>query len=969
MLNYTKQVLVGGFLDTNSASYSMDWNNGFTWKNIDFSPSSNESDYLFSINDINYRINNGLAQYLNSESQWIAVPNSPIDLYYLNSFNGQLIAFGSVNGNINSNLYIYDGVNWDTKNIPFSPNIYFNCSYQYSPNDGILYVGASNYGSPYTGNALGRLYQFTLPNAWTQLGNDIEIISGGIVFSNPIYSICGILADPVQFYLGVYNTYANLSGGGGIYLWDGANITNVTSEHNPTLLTCPYVFIYNNTIYGIAKFLIIPGSNPVVQTWICKATATGNLNTVTLELLTQVPSTEIWTYTLTWAYVNGNILYFNDLLSNQLYSYNLDTQELILSKNLSATSLALCSSNGLSISTTAGITYYSDCSSTISISSPLIDNNSKMLYKGFFDEGNQILTKTKTSKSVIYCKDSSVLFDSINGYVSLTMSFPQDIINGVYTGITHDNNRKYLLWGTNVGDSGPVTPTINAMLTYKGIEFSINIANTNITIIDNVSNISANEEVYLEFAWLDQGIQESHPQTSPFATMLLRVNNKTTARISETLTNTSLKNTPFNIIDNSKSLYNLECSIKEIVVANIIPQIFYEETRQSSSSSMGYSSFSSFSSNSSNSSSSNSSQSSASSKSSPSSQSSRGFSTSSSSSLNDLFTYNPLGGGNAEITGYTGGSRSIRIPSSINGYTITGIANNAFLNNSNVLSATIPNTVTYIGNSAFQGCGISGTISIPASVTTIGASAFNAINTTTVNIYGTIISMGTNAFSSSNTINAYIYGGTIGTYAFQQCINLQTVTIGPAPTTIGDYAFNYCYALSSLTFGNTVNIGQDILFNNSNVVSLIIPDSVTSVGVKAFQNCFALQTIVIGGGITALPAAMFAGCSSLSNVTIGQNVTTMVGDYGGDGNATFGHCTSLLSIIIPASVTSMPNAPFYGSNNNMSFYFEGDAPTTSNIAFGLSNTHAYCHTDVITFGTVPNTFPSAWNSMATIAYY
>ena len=63
----------------------------------------------------------------------------------------------------------------------------------------------------------------------------------------------------------------------------------------------------------------------------------------------------------------------------------------------------------------------------------------------------------------------------------------------------------------------------------------------------------------------------------------------------------------------------------------------------------------------------------------------------------------------------------------------------------------------------------------------------------------------------------------IGDFAFYNCVNLASVTIGNSVTIIRDYAFSFCQSLTSIT----------------------IPDSVTSVGGSAFFNCTSLTNIVV----------------------------------------------------------------------------------------------------------------------------
>ncbi|MBE6667506.1 MAG: hypothetical protein E7607_04250 [Ruminococcaceae bacterium] len=79
--------------------------------------------------------------------------------------------------------------------------------------------------------------------------------------------------------------------------------------------------------------------------------------------------------------------------------------------------------------------------------------------------------------------------------------------------------------------------------------------------------------------------------------------------------------------------------------------------------------------------------------------------------------------GKAIITGFTGNSKNIVIPSAIDGYTVNCIHDEAFAYSS-VENITIPDTVTKIGWFAFKSCPDLKSITIPNSVNSIGYSAF-----------------------------------------------------------------------------------------------------------------------------------------------------------------------------------------------------------------------------------------------------
>ncbi len=90
--------------------------------------------------------------------------------------------------------------------------------------------------------------------------------------------------------------------------------------------------------------------------------------------------------------------------------------------------------------------------------------------------------------------------------------------------------------------------------------------------------------------------------------------------------------------------------------------------------------------------------------------------------------------GEAQITYYTGSDSELVIPSEIDGYTVTSIADYAFYDCTVLTSVVLPETVTSVGAYAFYYCDALNTITIPAGTTEIGKKAF-AQDTALADVY------------------------------------------------------------------------------------------------------------------------------------------------------------------------------------------------------------------------------------------
>ncbi len=160
---------------------------------------------------------------------------------------------------------------------------------------------------------------------------------------------------------------------------------------------------------------------------------------------------------------------------------------------------------------------------------------------------------------------------------------------------------------------------------------------------------------------------------------------------------------------------------------------------------------------------------------------------------------------------------------------------------------------------------------------------------------------------------------------------IRSVIIEDGITYIGSYSFNGCTNLTSISIPSSVTGFGQWAFSGTGLTSINIPESVTNLGSYTFNGCTALTSITIPESVTVIPLGTFKRCHSLSSVTMSENVKEIM-------EAAFDECRSLTSIVIPASVTKIWGMVFY---DQTVVCFKGDAPEFNRYASGEPYTTLY----------------------------
>jgi len=156
-------------------------------------------------------------------------------------------------------------------------------------------------------------------------------------------------------------------------------------------------------------------------------------------------------------------------------------------------------------------------------------------------------------------------------------------------------------------------------------------------------------------------------------------------------------------------------------------------------------------------------------------------------------------------------SGAITIPSTVDGYSVTGIGPYAFYNCTSLTSIDFSGTqVTTIGGSGIRGCNILTSITLPVSLTSIG----------------------TQCFTDCSSLASIDFSGTqveiIPLWSFQHCTDLSSVTFPDSLTTLGNSSFQNCTSLQAVTFSadsQLSSVGNDV-FDPSGLTTFTAPSSV-----------------------------------------------------------------------------------------------------------------------------------------------
>ena len=287
---------------------------------------------------------------------------------------------------------------------------------------------------------------------------------------------------------------------------------------------------------------------------------------------------------------------------------------------------------------------------------------------------------------------------------------------------------------------------------------------------------------------------------------------------------------------------------------------------------------------------------------------------------------------------------SISMPSSGTGVYV-------FQNCSALGSIVIPSQITEIYKYTFSGCEALSSVDL-GNVTAIYPFAFNQCaalesielpdtllnlgleQTVTADMEFTTSSSTSDGITASNlahTSNNSVFAGSglrsitipasvkaIGPKAFQDCVNLASVTIVGAEdgtsslVGIGAYAFDGCAKVTDIQIPLKVAYLGNYAFAGTALTEFTIPTQITTVYEGLFDGATKLETVTLHSAITTINKYAFRNCSALTSIELPDSLTNLGGTSLTSEGGVFIGCSSLSTIEIPAGVTVLPKNTFSG---------------------------------------------------------
>lgn len=213
-------------------------------------------------------------------------------------------------------------------------------------------------------------------------------------------------------------------------------------------------------------------------------------------------------------------------------------------------------------------------------------------------------------------------------------------------------------------------------------------------------------------------------------------------------------------------------------------------------------------------------------------------------------------GGKAYLVAYRGNEASVVLPADFNGRTYE-INENAFADNTNVLSVTIPAGVTKIGDKAFYNC----------------SNLIEVINLSSLEFAVGATSSGYVAYEAMEVHDGASKLVTVGDFTFYNRENEKTLVRYNGNARV--------IALPESADAAGYHVGKNLFKGNQSIVAVVIPEGVRSIGAYAFNDCQSLVSVSLPSTLESIHSNAFFGyklVEVIDNTALG--ITAGSSDFG-----------------------------------------------------------------------------------------
>ncbi len=146
---------------------------------------------------------------------------------------------------------------------------------------------------------------------------------------------------------------------------------------------------------------------------------------------------------------------------------------------------------------------------------------------------------------------------------------------------------------------------------------------------------------------------------------------------------------------------------------------------------------------------------------------------------------------------------------------------------------------------------------------------------------------------------------TIADNAFYNCYSLRDMVKPATLKSIGAYAFNYCISLDTPVIGENLTVGT-WAYRYSGIRYITLPATMRTVPAGLCANCSELTDIRFNGQVV-IDQSAFEGCTALTELNLPESVQWMM-------SSSFGDCSGLTSVTLPGML-KYAYRPFFNCRN------------------------------------------------------